>query len=41
MSYLGFLGPTWPLVKPKTSYKVVGRDMETGAEEQFGVVGQV
>lgn len=29
MSYLGFLGLTWPLVKAKASYKVVGRDMET------------
>lgn len=27
-SVLGFLDPAWPMVKPKTSSKVVGRDVE-------------
>lgn len=40
VSYMEFLDPAWPLVKPKSSFKEVGQDVGTEGGVQSGFVGQ-
>lgn len=39
ISYLGYLHPAWPPVKPKSSSTVVSRNMEPKEVIQLGLLG--